>query len=187
MRREDILREFENATDSQIKALLDINSADIGNALGKQKSQMDKNADDLAAANKRIRELEEAGGNVEELRRKVEEYEAADKKRREEAEKAAELAELTERFDAVAGEREFLHEMVRTGVMNDFGAALKEKTNKSKSDAEIFEALTKDKGYFKSMNQPMNMGKPNSNMGGGDDLDKMDDAAYYAKVFADKK
>ena len=186
MRREDILNNFENATDVQIKALLDINSADIGNALGKQKSQLDKVLEDLATANNRVKELEAASGDAEALRKKIAEYEEADKKRKEEEEAAAALAELTERFDAAAGDRTFLHDMVRKGVMNDFGEALKDKAYRGKSDAEIFEALTKDKDYFKPMNPPMNMGKVNPNIGGGE-LDKLDDAAYYAKVFADKQ
>jgi hypothetical protein len=185
MRREDILKHFASATDEQIKALLDINSADIGNALNKQKGALDTAMADLAAANIRVKELEKAGGDAEALRKKVEEYETADKKRREEEAAAAELAELTERFDAVSGEREFLHEMVRKGVMTDFGAALKDKAYRGKSDAEIFNALTKDKDYFRIQNPPGNMQPVNANIG-QTDLDKLNDNEYYAKVFAKK-
>lgn len=187
MRREDILSRFSSATDEDIKFLLNINSSDIGNALNKQKSSLDTALSDLAAANTRIKELEASSGETENLRKKVAELEEADRKRTEEAKAAAELAELTERFDKVAGEREFIHDLVRKGVLNDFGAALKDKTYTGKSDAEIFDSLTKDKDYFKSMNPPGNMGKPNSGLNGGDDLDKLDDAAYYAKIFAEKK
>lgn len=187
MRREDILNRFSAATNEDISFLLNINSQDIGNALNKQKGELDTAKNDLAAANNRIRELEAASGDVEALRKKVSEYEEADRKRTEEAKAAAERAELTERFDAVIGEREFIHDLVRKGVMEDFGAALKDKTYRGKSDTEIFETLTKDKDYFKSMNPPGNMGKPNNGMNTGDDLDKMDDADYYAKIFADKK
>ena len=187
MRREDILNRFSNASNDDISFLLNINSQDIGNALSKQKANLDTALADLAAANTRIKELEASGGEVESLRKKVAEYEEADKKRTEEAKAAAELAELTERFDAVIGEREFIHDLVRKGVMDEFGAALKDKTFRGKSDAEIFDSLTKDKDYFKSMNPPGNMGKPNPGLDNGDDLDKLDDAAYYARIFADKK
>lgn len=186
MRREDIISQFSNATDEQIKALLDINSADIGKALGKQKGELDAVQTDLATARKRIKELEDAGSDSEALRKKIKEYEDADKKREDDAKAAAERAELTERFDAAAKDREFLHDMVRKGVLNDFGAALKDKAYRGKSDAEIFETLTKDKDYFKSQNPPANMGKPNPNIGDNEN-DKLTDAEYYAKVFAKNK
>ena len=185
MRREDILKNFADATDEQIKALLDINSADIGNALNKQKGNLDTATAELAAANARIKELETTGGEVSALRKKVADFEEVDRKRREEAEAAAELAELTERFESVAGEREFLHEMVRKGVMADFEAALKDKAYKGKSDAEIFEALTKDKDYFRNQNPAGNMARINNGIG-ETDLDKLNDSEYYAKVFAKK-
>ena len=185
MRRDDILKNFPEATDEQIKTLLDINSADIGNALNKQKGSLDTALADLATANARMKELESASGDAAALRKKVEEYEAADRKRKEDEAAAAELAELTERFNAVAGEREFLHDMVRKGVMDDFGAALKDKANQRKSDAEIFDALTKDKDYFRSQNPPGNMARAGSSIGESD-LDKLNDSEYYAKVFAKK-
>ena len=77
-------------------------------------------------------------------------------------------------------------EYVRTGVMNDFEKALADKANRGKSDAEIFESLTKDRDYFKSMNPSMeNMGGINNRIIESD-TDKLSDAEYYAKVFAKK-
>ena len=74
--------------------------------------------------------------------------------------------------------------MVREGVMTDFGKALQDKANRGKSDTEIFDTLTKDKGYFASQNPPANMGGV-GNMTTGDS-DALSDAEYYAKIFEKK-
>ena len=183
MKKEDILRTFADATPEQIKDLLDINSADIGRALGKQKEELDTAQTDLATAKNRIKELEATNGDAEAMRKKIAEYEEADKRRKEESEAAAALAKVTARFDAAAGDKQFIHEMVRKGVLDDFAKALKDEGNAGKSDVDIFDALTKDKDYFKAQNQAMNMGRANPNIG-NDEADKLSDAEYYAKIFA---
>ena len=82
MRKEDINRIFEGATDEQVKALLDINSADITKALGKQKSDGEKLQADLDAANaaladakSTIANLEAAKGDTDKLQKELDEYE----------------------------------------------------------------------------------------------------------------
>lgn len=186
MKKEDILKQFEGATDEQIKALLNINSADITHALNKQKEELDTAKQDLENTRKTLKELQDSTGDVESMRQKLKDYEEAEKTRKEAEEKAARENELNERFSAVTGEKEFIHEYVRTGVMNDFEKALADKANRGKSDAEIFESLTKDRDYFKSMNPSMeNMGGINNRIIESD-TDKLSDAEYYAKVFAKK-
>lgn len=187
MKREDILKNFEGATDEQIKALLDINSADITHALNKQKGELETARTELENTRKTLKELQDSTGDVEGMRQKLKDFEEAEKDRKEAEAKAAREAELNDRFAAVSGEREFVHDYVRTGVLNDFGKALEDKANRGKSDAEIFESLTKDRDYFKSMNPPSeNMGGMNGRIVESD-LDKLSDAEYYAKVFAPKK
>lgn len=187
MKKEDIQKIFEGATDDQVKSLLNINSADITHALNKQKEELDTAKTDLENTRKTLKELQDSVGDVEGMRQKLKDYEEAEKTRREEAEKAAREAELNERFTAVIGEKEFIHDYVRTGVLNDFGKALEDKANRGKSDAEIFESLTKDKDYFKSMNPPAEkMGGMNTRIVESD-MDKLSDAEYYAKVFAPNK
>ena len=73
--------------------------------------------------------------------------------------------------------------MVREGVMRDFGAALKDKANVGKGDKEIFEALTKDKGYFASQNP---VGNPISKPGDIEPLNVPDRAAFLKLSFADQ-
>ena len=186
MKKEDILKHFEGATDEQVKALLDINSADITHALNKQKGELETANKDLSTARQALKELQDSVGDVEGMRQKLKDFEEAEKTRKENEAKAAKDAELNERFSAVTGEKEFIHDYVRAGVLNDFGKALEDKANRGKSDAEIFESLTKDRDYFKSMNPPAeNMGGMNNHIVESD-TDKLSDAEYYAKVFSKK-
>ena len=169
MRKEDINRIFEGATDEQVKALLDINSADITKALGKQKGDGEKLQADLDAANaaladakSTIANLEAAKGDADKLQKELDEYKAADEKRKADEKAAAERAELMERMDAVLGGKQFIHDRMRDIVAEDFKAALADKANRGKGDAEIFEAITRDQGYFKTQNPPApNMPTPN--------------------------
>ena len=152
MKRDDITRIFEGATKEQIDEVLNINSADITKAKSggeKLQNDIDDLTKQLEEARETIKSLEANKGDVEKLQAQIDAYKAADEKR-----------ELEARFNAVSGERQYIHEMVRAGVMNDFGAAIKDKANIGKGDKEIFEALTKDKGYFMSQNPPAPLQPP---------------------------
>lgn len=186
MKREEVQAIFENATEDQLNRLMALNGADITREQNKYKPQLDKANADLEETRKALKDLQESSGDVDEMRRRLREYEDADARRREDEERAAEEAELNERFSTVTGEKQFVHDYVRKGVMDDFGKALKDKANRGKSDAEIFDALTKDRDYFKSQNPPAeNMGGANSRIVESE-LDKLSDAEYYARIF-DKK
>ena len=113
MKREDVSRIFEGATEDQINRLLDINSADIGRARGSTA----KLQEDLDAARAECAELEKSVGDADELRRRIAEYEQADADRKEAERKAAERAELEERFGAVSGDRKYIH-APRTGSVD---------------------------------------------------------------------
>lgn len=170
-------------TDAQVKALLDMNSADITKALNRQKDDLAEVNSALTEARSTIAALEKNKGDVEALQKQIDGYRAADEARQKEAKEAAERAELEGRFNAVSSERKFIHEMVREGVMRDFADALKDKANLGKGDAEIFEALTKDKDYFASQNpQIPPMPKP----GDISPLKVEDKAAFFKLSFADQ-
>ncbi len=170
-------------TAEQTKAILDLNSADITKALNKQKDELTQANEALSKANATINALEANKANADELQKQIDAYKAADEKRTLEAKEAAAKAELAERFNAVSGDKKYIHDMVREGVMRDFGAALKDKANVGKGDKEIFEALTKDKGYFASQNpQTDPMGKP----GNVEPLNVPDRAAFFKLPFAEQ-
>ena len=184
MKREDISRIFEGATKEQIDQLLDLNSADVGRAKGEGKRYQDELSEARAAlekANAAIEELKASAGDAEKLRERIAEYEQAEAERRAAEKQAAEQAEIEERFNAVSGDQKYIHDLVRRGVMADFGAAIKEKANRGKSDREVFDALTRDKGYFASQNPPANMGGIGEV--GGDQSAALSDAEYYARLY----
>lgn len=162
MKREDIAKIFEGATDEQISKLLDINSADIGKAKGaasKVQEDLDAANAALAKAQETIKTLEANKGDLEKVQKELDDYKAAEEQRVKDAKAAEERAELMNRMDAVMGDRKFIHDRMRDIVADEFGKAIKDKANLGKADKDIFDAVTKDQGYFASMNPPAgNMG-----------------------------
>lgn len=159
MNRSNILSIFADASDEQIRNLLDINSADITHALNKQKgdgdqlrNQISELQAQLSGAKATIQTLEANKGDVEKLQKEIDAYRQAEAKRKEEEQAAAARRDLMERMDAVLGDRKFAHERLRDIVADDFSKALQDKANRGKSDADVFEAITRDQGYFTSQN-----------------------------------
>ncbi len=70
MKREDVTKIFENATDEQISALLDINSNDIGNAKKKLEAERDNYKTQLETAQNTLKEFD--GIDVKDLQGKIE-------------------------------------------------------------------------------------------------------------------
>ena len=179
MKREDIAKIFEGATDDQINAVLNLNSADIGKAkggAGKLQEDLDAANDALAKAQQTIKDLEQYKGNAEELQKKLDDYNAAEEQRKAEEKAANERNELLTRMDAVMAGRSFVHDKMRDIVAEEFGKAIRDKANLGKADKDIFDAVTKDQGYFKSQNPPA------GNMGGAGEI--TDEAAHMAAMRA---
>ena len=179
MKREDIAKIFEGATDDQINQILNINSADIGKAKGsatKLQEDLDAANAALTKAQDTIKALEANKGDLEKLQKEIDDYKAADQKRID-AEKAAnERSKLLARMGAVMGERQFVHDKMRDIVADEFSKAIADESNTGKADKDIFEAVTKDQGYFKPMNTPA------GNMPGAGEIN--DDAAHMAAMRA---
>ena len=155
MKREDIKKIFPDATEEQLKGLLDIDTADIG----KPKGELEAVKADLEKANGTLKEYEttiadmkkSAEGN-EDFKKKFEELEQriadekaeAEKKAKEEAEEA----EYSNRFKTVVGEQKWRDALTEKAVYAEFKTALQDETNKGKGDKDILAALTQDKEYF---------------------------------------
>lgn len=155
MKREDIKKIFPDATEEQLKGLLDINTADIGKAKG----ELETVRADLEKANGTLKEYEttiadmkkSAEGN-EDFKKKFEDLEQriadekaeAEKKAKEEAEEA----EYSNRFKTVVGEQKWRDELTEKAVYAEFKTALQDEANKGKGDKDILAALTQDKEYF---------------------------------------
>lgn len=175
MKREDIAKIFEGATDEQINKILDINSADIGKAKGassRVQEELDAANAALAKANDTIKTLEANKGDLEKVQKELDDYKAAEAQRIADEKAAAERAELMERMDAVLGERKFVHDRMRDIVADDFAKALADKANRGKADTEVFEAITRDQGYFASQNPDVNMPRPGADPARTDVKDK---------------
>lgn len=109
---------------------------------------------DLAAARKSLKDLEGASGNAVDLQKQIDAYKAADEQRKQDEQASAERRAVEQRFAAVRGTVEFLDPVIESAVLTAFVAAVADAANKGKGDKEIFEALTKDKPFFKSQNPP---------------------------------
>lgn len=171
MKREDIKKFFPDATEEQLKGLLDINTADIGKAKG----ELETVRADLEKANGTLKEYEttiadmkkSAEGN-EDFKKKFEELEQriADEKAEVEkkAKAEAEEAEYSNRFKTVVGEQKWRDELTEKAVYAEFKTALQDEANKGKGDKDILAALTQDRNYWENPNQPANMAGMGTNV-----------------------
>lgn len=154
MKREEIKKIFPEATDEQLKAILDINGADVEKVKGKvtaleaeltesKQSLTDLNTA-LDEAKKKVQSNDDYKSQLEELQKKVKEEN--DKR---EAERVAkeEAQRVEQRFNAVLGDKKFNHEAIRADYLRKFGEALKNGENVGKSDVDIFTALTKEDAH----------------------------------------
>ena len=132
--------------------------AESGKDVQAEKDKTKKVNDDLTAMAARIGEYEtkikdfekqDAAGlaaKIEELQKGIDDRKATD-------DKAIHDKNLSDRLDKVTGERKYLNEFTRKGILSEFTAAVEDKANAGKSDTDLFDALTKDRdGIFESKN-----------------------------------
>lgn len=159
MKREELLKIFSGASKEQIDQVMALNGADITREQQRAKANLDDLSARLERAGETIRAMEGDAGDAQKLRREIEAYKWAEEKRLAQQRRDAERAELEERLDAVLAGRRFVNERLREPVAADFAAALGDKANRGKTDAAVFEELTRDRGYFANQNPaPENMG-----------------------------
>ncbi|MGN1121986.1 MAG: hypothetical protein ACI4RV_06435 [Eubacteriales bacterium] len=151
--------------DDEVIAKIQVES---GKDVQAEKDKTKKAQDDLAAANGKIAEFEKqdpAGlaQKVSDLQKIIDERKKAD-------DEAIRDKNIGERFDKVTGERKYLNDFTKNGILAEFKAALDDKANAGKSDSELFEALVKDRdGVFESKNVAANIpGSGKTNFGQAD-------------------
>lgn len=155
MKRENIKKIFPDATEEQLKGLLDINTADIGKAKGELeavKADLEKANGTLKEYETTIADLKKSAEGNEDFKKKFENLEQriadekaeAEKKAKEEAEEA----EYSNRFKTVVGEQKWRDALTEKAVYAEFKTALQDEANKGKGDKDILAALTQDKEYF---------------------------------------
>ena len=138
MTRDDLRGIIEGITDEQLKKILDIHSSDIGRA----KSGAEELRTQLETANSRITELETSLGDAEEMRIRIKELQKSiDDRIAEDAEKEKREG-IEKRFDGAVGDRVFINDLTRKGLVSEFAAALERSENSALTDAEIFTRIT---------------------------------------------
>lgn len=144
MKREDIKKFFPDATEEQLKGLLDINTADIGRAKGELetvKADLEKANGTLKEYETTIADLKKSAEGNEDFKKKFEDLEQriADEKAEEEkkAKAEAEEAEYSNRFKTVVGEQKWRDELTEKAVYAEFKTALQDEANKEIGRAHV--------------------------------------------------
>lgn len=156
MTREEIKKIVEGITDEQLKAILDINSADIGKA--KKDYEAIKEENDTLKADKKsledkIGELSQKSNSADDYKSQLETLQKEIKEKEDADRKAQEDAQLTDAIIETFGDKKFTSDYVKNGIIADMKTEIAKPENKRKSYSEIFEALTKDKnGIFENPN-----------------------------------
>ena len=151
MKREEIKAIFADATDEQLKAVMDLNGADVEKIKSKVtalEAELKEEKADKEKLNTEFEALKTSNASGEDWKAKFEALQAENVAKEKQAEADRILAEKTEntnkRFEAVLGDKKFNHDAIRTDYLKKFGEAIELEENKSKSDADIFHELTKD-------------------------------------------
>lgn len=158
MKREDIKAIFAEATDEQLKKIMDLNGSDVEREKGKL-SALEKELEDKKAAfdalSGEFETLKASNASAEDYKAKFdklqEDIAAKEKEEKEAKEKAEREGNILNRYNAVAVDKdgkplEWTHEAIKADYLHKFSVALNDKANEGKSDADIFSALTKEDG-----------------------------------------
>lgn len=144
MTRDEIRGIVEGISDEQLKKILDINSQDIGKAKAAASVLEEKLKEASANAAKmeeEISALRLSQGEADEMKIKIEELQKViDLSAEKEAQRKSEEG-LMRRFEAAAGNAEFLNEFTRAGVLEEFKAAILAEENAGRADGEIYGEL----------------------------------------------
>lgn len=151
MKREEIKSIFPEATDEQLKSIMDLNGADVEKAKSKAtalEAELKDRKADFDKLNGEFEALKASNASGEEWKTKYEAIVAENEAKAKQAEADRILKEKQEnvlnRFNAVVGDKKFSHDAVKADYLKKFGDALENKDFEGKSDADVFHALTKD-------------------------------------------
>ena len=151
MKREEIKAIFPEATDEQLKSVMDLNGADVEKAKSKMttlESELKEKKADFEKLNTEFEALKTANASGEEWKTKYEAIVAENEAKAKQAEAERILAEKNadteKRFNECVGDKKFSHDAIKASYLKKFADALDSEDYKGKGDAEIFHALTKD-------------------------------------------
>ena len=151
MKREEIKAIFADATDEQLKAVMDLNGADVEKTKSKVaalEAELKEKKADLDKLNTEFEELKTANASGDEWKTKYEAIVAENEAKAKQAEADRILAEknadIEKRFTECVGDKKFSHDAIKSSYLKKFADALESEEYKGKGDADIFHSLTKD-------------------------------------------
>ena len=151
MKREEVKAIFADATDEQLKAVMDLNGADVEKAKSKVtalETELKEKKEAIDNFNKEIEELKTANASGEDWKAKFEALQAENVAKEKQAEADRILAEknadIEKRFAECVGDKKFSHDAIKSSYLKKFAEALESEEYKGKGDIDIFHALTKD-------------------------------------------
>ena len=151
MKREEIKAIFADATDDQLKAVMDLNGADVEKVKSKVtvlETELKEKKADFEKLNTEFEALKTANASGADWKAKFEALQAENIAKEKQAEADRILKEkndnISNRFNAVLGDKKFSHDAIRDAYLKKFGDALESKDYEGKSDLDIFHDLTKD-------------------------------------------
>ena len=151
MKREEVKAIFTDATDEQLKAVMDLNGADVEKAKSKVtalEAELKEKKEDFDKLNTEFEALKTANASGEDWKAKFEALQAENVAKEKQAEADRILAEknadIEKRFNECVGDKKFSHDAIKADYLKKFGEALELEENKSLSDEQVFHNLVKD-------------------------------------------
>lgn len=140
-----------------VDKIMSENGADIENAkksVAGLQDELKEKEKTIADLTETIKGFESTDDTVKELQGKIEEYEKAEKERKQAEKDREQDAILTQNILEVIGEKQFVNDYTKDSIIAQVKSELAKVENKGKGASEIFETLTKDvEGIFKNPQQ----------------------------------
>lgn len=153
MKREEIRAIFPDATDEQLKSVMDLNGSDIEKVKSKVtalEAELKESKEGFDRLNSEFETLKTANADGADWKTKFEALQAENETKAKQAEADKILQQkkenISKRFSDALGEKQFSHNAIRDAYLKKFGDALESEDYQGKSDSEIFHELTKDDG-----------------------------------------
>ena len=179
MKREEIKAIFAEATDEQLDKIMAINGSDVEKYNGKftaLETDLKGKKEAFDTLNNEFENLKTSNAAAEDYKTKFEQLQndiaEKEKAAKEEKEKAEREANILSRYNAAAVDKEgkpleWSHEAIKNDYLHKFTEALSDAANEGKSDADIFNALTKDDGAAFKVPNAQNVFGGADNVSGG--------------------
>lgn len=151
MKREEIKKIFPEATDEQLKSVMDLNGADVEKVKSKYATlevELNEKKEDFDKLNTEFEALKTANASGEDWKTKFEALQAENiaKEKQAEAERImqAKNENINNRFNTALGDKKFYNDPTRDYYLKKFSEAIEAEENQGKSDTDVLHSLTKD-------------------------------------------